>query len=112
MNPAEQRQVKGQMNKIANQFSSIEQVTGQYLGQGRKHPVTGSGEVSFQEILARKQSEQEPEAPERMSGRQAANILEDLQMYCEEMLAVEPGLADTWAERADALTVAIETLRK
>ena len=62
MNPAEQRQVKGQMNKIANQFSSIEQVTGQYLGQGRKHPVTGSGEVSFQEILARKQSEQEPEA--------------------------------------------------
>ncbi len=59
-----------------------------------------------------REPDQEPKAPERMSGRQAANILEDLQMYCEEMLAVEPGLADTWAERADALTVAIETLRK
>ena len=49
---------------------------------------------------------------EPMYARQAANILEDLQMYCEEMLAIEAGLADTWAERADALAVAIATLRK
>ena len=49
---------------------------------------------------------------EPMHQRQAAYILEDLQMYCEEMLAVEAGLADTWAERADALAVAIAALRK
>ena len=49
---------------------------------------------------------------EPMHTRQAANILEDLQMYCEEMLAIETGLADTWAERADALAVAIAALRK
>ena len=49
---------------------------------------------------------------EPMHKRMAANILEDLQMYCEEMLAVEAGLADTWAERADALGVAIAALRK
>lgn len=49
---------------------------------------------------------------EPMHARQAANILEDLQMYCEEMLAIETGLADTWAERADALTVAITALRR
>lgn len=49
---------------------------------------------------------------EPMHKRQAANILEDLQMYCEEMLAVEAGQADTWAERADALGVAIAALRK
>ncbi len=54
----------------------------------------------------------EEAAREPMHARQAANILEDLQMYCEEMLAVEAGLADTWAERADALTVAIAALRK
>lgn len=47
-----------------------------------------------------------------MHKRQAANILEDLQMYCEEMLAVEAGQADTWAERADALAVAIAVLRR
>lgn len=49
---------------------------------------------------------------EPMHKRMAANILEDLEMYCEEMLAVEAGLADTWAERADALAVAIAILRR
>ena len=53
----------------------------------------------------------EPEK-EPMHQRRAAYILEDLQMYCEEMLGIEAGLADTWAERADALTVAIAALRK
>ena len=53
----------------------------------------------------------EPEK-EQMHQRRAAYILEDLQMYCEEMLGIEAGLADTWAERADALTVAIAALRK
>ena len=51
-------------------------------------------------------------AREPMHTRQAAYILEDLQMYCEEMLGIEAGLADTWAERADALAVAIAALRK
>ena len=53
----------------------------------------------------------EPEK-EPMHQRRAAYILEDLQMYCEEMLGIEAGLADTWAERADALTVAIAALRQ
>lgn len=44
--------------------------------------------------------------------RWAANVLEDLQMYCEEMLAIESERAETWAERADALTIAIAALRK
>lgn len=33
-------------------------------------------------------------------------------MYCEEMLALERERAETWAERADALTIAIAALRK
>lgn len=49
---------------------------------------------------------------EPMHKRMAANILEDLQMYCEEMLGIEAGLADTWMERADALAVAIAALRR
>ena len=51
-------------------------------------------------------------APERMNRRQAANILEDLHMYCEEMLGIESERAETWGERADALAVAIAALRK
>ena len=57
-------------------------------------------------------AEDVPPEKEPMHKRQAANILEDLQMYCEEMLAIEADLADTWMERADALTVAIAALRK
>ena len=49
---------------------------------------------------------------EPMHKRMAANILEDLQMYCEEMLGIEAGQADTWMERADALAVAIAALRR
>ena len=39
-------------------------------------------------------------------------ILEDLYMYCEEMIGIEADLADRWMERAYALEVAIAALRK
>jgi len=60
------------------------------------------------------QSAEEAPKPEKepMHKRMAANILEDLQMYCEEMLGIEADLADRWMERADALDVAIAALRK
>lgn len=57
------------------------------------------------------ESAPEPEK-EPMHQRQAANILEDLHMYCEEMLGIEAERADRWMERADALAVAIAALRK
>lgn len=50
--------------------------------------------------------------PEPMSKRQAANILEGLQMYCEEMLGIEANLAETWMERVDALSMAIVAMRR
>ncbi len=48
---------------------------------------------------------------EALSRRQAANALEDLQMFCEEMLAIDDQ-TETWMERSDALAVAIAVLRK
>ena len=43
------------MNKISNQFASIEQVTDRYLNRGRTDaPYSGSG-VSFEELLRQKQ---------------------------------------------------------
>jgi len=55
--------------------------------------------------------EPEPEK-ETLSEKRAAYILEDLQVFCEEMLGIDAEQPETWAERADALTVAIAALRK
>lgn len=58
-------------------------------------------------------AEDAPEPQKKaMSARRAALILEDLQMYCEEMMAVEGERAETWAERDDALFVALSILLK
>lgn len=45
------------MNKIANQFSTIEQVTDQYLSNRKLTTVDQKEQVSFQEILLEKQAE-------------------------------------------------------
>ena len=37
--------------------------------------------------------------------------MEDLQIYCEEMLAFESKRAESWDERSEALAVAIAALR-
>lgn len=81
------------MNKIANQFSTIEQVTDRYLGQGRKNsPATGS-EFSFQEILAQKQKGQELEAPELKFSKHAAMRLSDrnINLSDEQLERLETG---------------------
>ena len=44
------------MNKISNQFSSIEQITEQYLKKGKPEATSVSSEVSFEDILKRRQS--------------------------------------------------------
>lgn len=44
------------MNRISNQFPSIEQVTDQYLKKERTGTVSSALEVSFEEILKQKQS--------------------------------------------------------
>ena len=44
------------MNKISNQFSSIEQITDQYLKKGIPESAQAASEVSFEDILKRRQS--------------------------------------------------------
>ena len=43
------------MNPIRNQFSAIEQVTGQYLNQNNVSSKSKTGDVSFEEVLRQKQ---------------------------------------------------------
>lgn len=45
------------MNKIGNQFSSIEQITSQYLNQKRSIGISNESKISFQEIFEQKQSD-------------------------------------------------------
>ena len=49
------------MNKISNQFSSIEQITDQYLKHGGKESAA-TAELSFEDILRRRQSVSEDSA--------------------------------------------------
>lgn len=81
------------MNKIANQFSTIEQVTDQYLGQSRKSGGPKNGQVSFQEILARKQTEQVLDASELKFSKHAAMRLLDrkINLSQEQLERLETG---------------------
>ncbi|MFP3154090.1 flagellar protein [Lachnospiraceae bacterium ZAX-1] len=49
------------MNKIVNQFSSIEQLTDQYLKKSGKDTALIGQETSFEEILKQKQGNIQPE---------------------------------------------------
>ncbi len=46
-----------------------------------------------------------------MSEKRAAFCLENLREYCEGMMGADGEKPETWAEYADALTVAIGKLR-
>ena len=43
------------MNKINNQFTSIEQITDRYLGTGKENSTVNASGLSFEEILKQKQ---------------------------------------------------------
>lgn len=44
------------MNKISNQFSSIEQVTDRYLKKDNRNSINNYSDLSFEEILKQKQT--------------------------------------------------------
>lgn len=87
------------MNKIANQFSSIEQVTDRYLSPSRKNQTISSKEVSFQEILAQKQTEQVLDSSELKFSKHAAMRLNNrnINLSKEQLKRLETG-----AERAQS----------
>ncbi len=85
------------MNKISKQFSSIEQVAGQYLTRGSQGAKAPDGEMSFGEILKKKQSVNEDSAlkfSKHASMRlQARNI---------ELSSEQKERLETAAEKAEA----------
>lgn len=69
------------MNNITNQFTSIEQVTGQYLNQRTSEKLQNHG-VSFEEILNRKR--EVSESSELKFSKHAAMRLENRQISLSE----------------------------
>lgn len=79
------------MNKITNQFTSIEQVTERYLNQRNPEKVQFQG-LSFEEIL--KQKRDVTEGSELKFSKHAAMRLEDrkIQLSKEQSLRLENGV--------------------
>lgn len=73
------------MNKITNQFTSIEQVTGQYLRQRNPEKLQNQG-FSFEEILNQKQKSSE--SSELKFSKHAAMRLENRQIHLSEEQSV------------------------
>ena len=79
------------MNKIANQFTSIEQVTGQYLKQRNPEKVQKQG-FSFEEILNQKR--ESSESSELKFSKHAAMRLENrnINLSAEQSKRLENGV--------------------
>ena len=79
------------MNKIANQFTSIEQVTGQYLNQRNPEKLQNQG-FSFEQILNQKR--EASESPELKFSKHAAMRLENrnINLSAEQSKRLENGV--------------------
>ena len=74
------------MNKINNQFASIEQIAGQYLSQGAVKKEGAAADVSFEEILRQKQSRQVMEQSSLKFSRHASMRLLDRNINLTEAM--------------------------
>ncbi len=83
------------MNKISNQFSSIEQVTGQYLKQNSQKVAAGA-ELSFVDILNQKQSAEG--SPVLKFSKHASMRLQDRNI---ELSTEQKERLETGAEKAE-----------
>jgi flagellar operon protein len=72
------------MNPIANQFSSIEQVTDQYLTQKNINNSAKTSDISFADVLKQKQSEAVQTESQLKFSKHAASRLESRNISLSE----------------------------
>ena len=85
------------MNKISKQFSSIEQITDQYLKKGSQGTAALEGELSFGEILKQKQSVDESSALKFSKHASMRLQSRNIELSTEQKERLETG-----AEKAEA----------
>lgn len=73
------------MNRLINQFTSIEQVTGQYLSANKVKNSPKTSDVSFEDVFKQKQSEQVMENSELKFSKHASMRLLDRNINLTEI---------------------------
>lgn len=98
------------MNKITNQFTSIEQITDQYLNKNSKIKIDTTGNVSFGEIL--KQTKDASSASELKFSKHAAMRMEDrnIQLSDEQSERLESGVTKASEKGINESLVMVDSL--
>lgn len=100
------------MNPIANQFTSIEQVTDQFLNQKSVNKVGKASEVSFEDVLKRQQDLAAERATELKFSRHAASRLESrgINLSTEQSARLENGVEQAKAKGINESLVLVDSL--
>lgn len=100
------------MNPIANQFTSIEQVTDQFLNQKSVNKVGKPSEISFEDVLKRQQDLAAERATELKFSRHAASRLESrgINLSTEHIARLENGVEQAKAKGINESLVLVDSL--
>lgn len=100
------------MNPIANQFTSIEQVTDQFFNQKSVNKVGKASEISFEDVLKRQQDLAAERATELKFSRHAASRLESrgINLSTEQSARLENGVEQAKAKGINESLVLVDSL--
>ena len=100
------------MNPIAGQFSSIEQVSDQYLNQKNVNQSSKKSDISFEEVLRRQQSLSTAENGELKFSKHAAQRLESrgISLSDEQNTRLQSGVEKASAKGINESLVLVDSL--
>lgn len=100
------------MNPIASQFTSIEQVTDQYLNKKGVNHLTKTSDISFEDILRQQQSLAVSEGSELKFSKHASSRLEsrNINLSPEQSARLENGVEQAEAKGINESLVLIDSL--
>ena len=100
------------MNPIASQFTSIEQVTDQYLNKKQVNSLGKTSDISFEDILRQQQSLAVSENSELKFSKQAASRLEsrNISLSAEQSARLESGVVQAEAKGIQESLVLVDSL--
>ena len=100
------------MNPIASQFTSIEQVTDQYLKQKNINNIGKKSDISFEDILRQQQNQKLEESSELKFSKHATSRLEsrNISLSEEQSARLESGVEQAKAEGISESLVIVDSL--
>ncbi|MDY3275307.1 MAG: TIGR02530 family flagellar biosynthesis protein [Agathobacter sp.] len=100
------------MNPIASQFTSIEQVTDQYLNKKQVNSLGKTSDISFEDILRQQQSLAVSENSELKFSKHAASRLEsrNISLSAEQSARLESGVVQAEAKGIQESLVLVDSL--